>query len=334
MKTQIEIEEAHRQERNGTTYPYMKWLENSSPGQCFTLSPTFVKLLSTICFYVDAPICVYVHGGYWQEEAINHRNNVFPTKCLHKNGIKSIFIGYELCPHVTIEEMVRNIEKAVGRCLDYGKTHKTRNVDWLVTTSWSTYGPGNLLFPTRRLWSVRVLDGSGRYECWTVLLDSAWLWLSVGDAAELELGLYLIGHSAGAHLMTMLFTTFIPSLSEEDQLLFKGAFLICGLYDLTPLVKTRANEALELDEDSAREVSPLHRRLSAIGTNFYVIVAQHDSPVFFKQGRQFHDHLLGFGLSSKYVSVENVDHYEIIENLINEEFQLTQIIIQTVTTQA
>ncbi|KAJ8942779.1 hypothetical protein NQ318_002939 [Aromia moschata] len=46
----------------------------------------------------DAPFFIHIHGGYWQEQSITHVTNAFIAKSLYKSSIKSILIGYELCP--------------------------------------------------------------------------------------------------------------------------------------------------------------------------------------------------------------------------------------------
>ncbi|KAJ8937145.1 hypothetical protein NQ318_011950 [Aromia moschata] len=143
-------------------------------------------------------------------------------------------------------------------------------------------------------------------------------------------GLYLSGHSAGAHLVASLFKNFIPTLSTEDQKLFKSAFLLCGLYDLSPLVESQANQIIGLDEESAEDASPIHYSNFGTETSFHVVVAQHDSPVFRRQGKRLNDHIMSLGLHSRYILVENVDHYEIVEKLTEEEFPLTRHIVNVI----
>ncbi|XP_018562320.1 kynurenine formamidase [Anoplophora glabripennis] len=218
----------------------------------------------------DAPIFVHFHGGYWKEELLTHSNNSFIAKQLHKNKIKSILVGYELLPKVSVEEINANITKAVAKCLEYAKQH-----------------------------------GSS--------------------------GLYLSGHSVGGQIVARLFESFIPSLPEADQSLFKGAFLLCGIYDLLPLIKTEYNKDFKFDEDSARAASPIFKKLSVRkDTDFYVVVAENDSPAFVDNGRRFNEYLLKFGIKSNFVSIKNVDHFDIIERLIDPEFELTQLIVNII----
>ncbi|KAJ8969542.1 hypothetical protein NQ314_001694 [Rhamnusium bicolor] len=217
----------------------------------------------------DAPVFIHIHGGYWQEESITHNINSFIAKYLHKYNIKSIYIGYELCPKVTLQQIFNNIEKAVTKCLEYARKHKSR-------------------------------------------------------------GLHLSGHSAGAHLVAGLFENFIPSLPKEDKILFKSAFLLCGVYDLVPLITTQINIPLKLDETSAKAASPIYQNLSADGTVFYVVAAEHDSPAFVEQAKKMTEHLLSLGIKTDYVFISNVDHFDIIEKLIEEEYELSKLLINVI----
>ncbi|KAF7279006.1 hypothetical protein GWI33_007732 [Rhynchophorus ferrugineus] len=171
----------------------------------------------------DSPIVIHVHGGYWQAEPINHTNQGFISKQLYKNNVKLITIGYELCPNVTVEDIMTEIVVALGRCIDYAKKNMSK-------------------------------------------------------------GIYLIGHSVGAHLLACMFREFVNTLSYNDQELIKSVYLMCGIYDLTPLPKTEINELLKLTDEEAKEISPQFMALSSPEhINFHVIVAEHDAPPFIEQ---------------------------------------------------
>nr|CAI5847484.1 unnamed protein product [Callosobruchus analis] len=76
----------------------------------------------------SAPIFIFIHGGYWQEAQVTHDTYVYVAKNLHKLNVKTIFIGYELCPNVTVEQIQKNVEHALGVCLEYGKNMKSRSI--------------------------------------------------------------------------------------------------------------------------------------------------------------------------------------------------------------
>ncbi|MFZ5557484.1 MAG: alpha/beta hydrolase [Pseudomonadota bacterium] len=71
--------------------------------------------------------------------------------------------------------------------------------------------------------------------------------------------LFIAGHSAGAHLAAMLYTTDwsrqFPGLPPR---IIKGAVAVSGLYDLAPLTETSMNADLRLTEETARQLSPAY----------------------------------------------------------------------------
>ncbi|RZC38009.1 kynurenine formamidase [Asbolus verrucosus] len=217
----------------------------------------------------DAPIFIFVHGGYWQVKEITRESYHFIAKNLHKNDIKSIFVGYDLCPDVTIPEIACQIEKAAQKCIEYAKEKKSKRI-------------------------------------------------------------YFMGHSAGAHLVASLFRNFVTRLPEVDRSIVRGAILSSGVFDLLPIQKTVINEPLRLDEKVALEMSPLKQNLCGSGTTFYSIVGGNESPEFIKQSRDFYHKLNDLGFQSCFSIIENVDHFDIIELLSREEYELTKRIIDII----
>lgn len=72
------------------------------------------RILNTkICFknynLTDAPIFVYIHGGYWQR--LNKSISAYCVDPLVTAGIKVIVLEYDLCPTVTLSELVEQVTK-------------------------------------------------------------------------------------------------------------------------------------------------------------------------------------------------------------------------------
>ncbi|MBN3313452.1 CANT1 nucleotidase, partial [Atractosteus spatula] len=140
-------------------------------------------------------------------------------------------------------------------------------------------------------------------------------------------GVYLCGHSAGAHLAAMVLCTDWSQYSTTPNI--KGAFLVSGIYDLVPLMSTYVNDPLKMTEDVALRNSPMQlvpqlKQFSS-GCEIVVAVAQHDSPEFRKQSLEFFQGLESSGLKVSFDDVPNTDHFNIIEQLVNEEYHLTQL---------
>ena len=69
--------------------------------------------------------------------------------------------------------------------------------------------------------------------------------------------LVVAGHSAGGHLVAMLFATDWDRYGISPDLIVGGA-AISGVFDLEPLVQVSFNTDLRLDAPAARAMSPIH----------------------------------------------------------------------------
>ncbi|CAH2100146.1 unnamed protein product [Euphydryas editha] len=74
----------------------------------------------------DSPILVYIHGGYWQE--LSREISRYPAQPLHKSRIKTIVIGYDLCPVATLPEIVNQILNAAKFVFEYAEKMGSRGV--------------------------------------------------------------------------------------------------------------------------------------------------------------------------------------------------------------
>ncbi|XP_037546163.1 kynurenine formamidase [Nematolebias whitei] len=143
-------------------------------------------------------------------------------------------------------------------------------------------------------------------------------------------GLYLCGHSAGAHLAAMVLSTDWSQYSVTPQV--KGAFLVSGIYDLLPILPTYVNEPLKMTEEVAIRNSPSRLvpqlKLSSSGCQIVVAVAKNDSPEFRKQSQEYYKILEAAGLNVTLEDVENADHFSVIEQLVDEEYHLTKLLLK------
>ncbi|KAF3817200.1 hypothetical protein GH733_011600 [Mirounga leonina] len=148
-------------------------------------------------------------------------------------------------------------------------------------------------------------------------------------------GLYLCGHSAGAHLASMMFLTnwtkhgVTPNLKGFHGI--AGFFLVSGIYDLEPIVYTTINAPLHMTLEDAQRNSPQLLLEAAVtrpsdpACHVLVTVGQHDSPEFHRQSREFYQTLRRGGWNASFEEIHDVDHFEIIWNLTQKDFVLTQV---------
>lgn len=74
----------------------------------------------------DAPIYIYIHGGYWQIVDICKEVSAHGVAPLVAAGIKVIVMNYEKCPNVSLERLVEEMERAIEFILDFGLKQGTR----------------------------------------------------------------------------------------------------------------------------------------------------------------------------------------------------------------
>ena len=147
-----------------------------------------------------------------------------------------------------------------------------------------------------------------------------------------ESKLFLCGHSAGAHLCAMMM---VADWSKDPSILqaIHGMFLISGVFDVVPCVNSCVNDVMKLDEESAARVSP-HRILMKTSPKIFcpvlVAVEEHGSPEFTRQSKEFLEFLKSHGVPSSFLELPGVDHFDIIENLVNPEDCLCKEMLKVV----
>lgn len=68
-----------------------------------------------------APVVIYVHGGFWR--ALGKEAFAGLAGALRPRGISTVLVGYDLCPAVTLDELVGEIIDAVAWCGAHLKDH-------------------------------------------------------------------------------------------------------------------------------------------------------------------------------------------------------------------
>lgn len=121
--------------------------------------------------------------------------------------------------------------------------------------------------------------------------------------------------------------------TSTELLHIHSLFLISGIYDLTELQHTTINNEniLSIDASKVNDLSPLlfdYTRWSDQRFVIEIYVAEHDSPTFIKQSLKMVKRFAGNGLKVKHHFVENCDHFDIVEKLNDESFELTDDLIR------
>jgi arylformamidase len=139
-----------------------------------------------------------------------------------------------------------------------------------------------------------------------------------GDADEL----YLVGHSAGGHLATMM-------LIEEEAKLVRGVISLSGLFRLEPVMLSYLNESIGMDRENAIKNSPVFlkpvndcRLLLATGTQ--------ESDEFKAQSEELCQSWKSINNNIEILKIPEKNHYSILDAVAEKDSALANAIIHLI----
>ncbi|WP_376961785.1 alpha/beta hydrolase [Azospirillum sp. A26] len=149
---------------------------------------------------------------------------------------------------------------------------------------------------------------------------------AVEAVAGAEAGpLRLTGHSAGGHLVSRLVCADAP-LSDKVRARVEHVVSISGLHDLRPLLNTRMNATLRLDEAEAVAESPaLLRPQPGIGITCWV--GADERPEFVRQTELLANVWLGLGVATGLQLAVGRHHFDVIDDLADPESDLVAALL-------
>lgn len=211
----------------------------------------------------DAPMAVFIHGGYWQ--ALDRKTFSAVARGLNAHGISVAVPSYDLCPQVGIGD----IDEEMRQCC-------------------------------------------------------AWLWRRHGRH------LTMLGHSAGGHLTAAMIATDWRNRDAAlpPDLCTRG-YAISGLFELAPLIGTSINDALGLDEASAREMSPLAWPVNH-ASHLTAAVGRLESSEFHRQARAVCDAWRKHGVETAYREIDGADHFTVLAGLTDADSIMVREIVELV----
>ncbi|MDA7966944.1 alpha/beta hydrolase, partial [Ruegeria sp.] len=142
-------------------------------------------------------------------------------------------------------------------------------------------------------------------ECRNALL---WLAAHAPDLGFDPSRITLSGHSAGAHLVSMVMATSADALARAG-LRVRDVILISGVYDLEPISLTSVNDPLGLTPVEIHDLSPI-LHLPAPGPRYHVTVAERDTPEFIRQSRDYAELLRKAGHSVSFDLKKGMQHFD------------------------
>ncbi len=134
---------------------------------------------------------------------------------------------------------------------------------------------------------------------------------------------YLIGHSAGGHIVSMLrgMDPQAYGLPEQAMQRVRAVFSLAGLFDLRYLLDSFVNDEIGMTLESAEAMSPLlaEPKVGAGLCPIHLVVPEHDTAEFFRQTKEYHNKLLEEGQLAHLQVAYNRDHLDIIERFVDED---------------
>lgn len=137
--------------------------------------------------------------------------------------------------------------------------------------------------------------------------------------------LILAGHSAGGHLVQLMMcedTLLTPPVQQRLQ----HVLSISGIADLRPLLKTRLNDALQLDMPSAIAASPIFKTPNTT-VPITAWVGAGERSEFIRQNALIANVWRGLGARARVVEEPDRHHFDVIEGLCNEGSPMLQAIL-------
>ena len=213
------------------------------------------------CGKPNAPLFIFVHGGYWQRGDKSVYS--FVAESFVSSGIDVALIGYQLCPGASMTNIVDKIREAV-----------------------------------------------------------IWIWDNADDYAISKNRINVSGHSAGGHITGMILATDWKEISEElPSDIVKTGVPISGLYQLDPIRETTIADALGLDDEESKELSP-HFFKPKTDAPILVTLGGGETPEFHWQTDHFVDKWKEHRAPLDYFAEPKVDHFGVVERLANKESQI------------
>ena len=126
-----------------------------------------------------------------------------------------------------------------------------------------------------------------------------------------DLPLVVAGHSAGAHLASVLGLSH-GDRPRHDPARVDGVWAISGIYDLAPLVDTTLNQKLRLDLATARRLSPLLTAQAAPVPAVW-LVGGAETPAFVAQNATMHQRWQASAWSAC-VDMPGADHFTVLQD--------------------
>ena len=154
----------------------------------------------------------------------------------------------------------------------------------------------------------------------------AWVGRNAGSHHGDPGRIILAGSSAGGHLAAMALSEGWHARYGVDPGAIRGAVLLSGLFDLTPLVHTHINAWMQMTPEDALRNSPL-MHLPARGPEIIVSHGGNETDEFTRQSAQFLAAWQTRGFAGQHVEMPRANHFDLPLALDDPQSALNQALV-------
>lgn len=143
-----------------------------------------------------------------------------------------------------------------------------------------------------------------------------WTYENISDYNGNPDEIYVAGHSAGGHLVTMLLASDPPLLCASQKDIIKGACVMSGLYNLIPIQLCYVNQIVGMDEETAVKYSSF--RLSPTGKCPLIIaVGASETDEFNDQSECLYKNWKAKNIPVELLKIPGLNHYSILDTIVD-----------------
>ena len=157
----------------------------------------------------------------------------------------------------------------------------------------------------------------------------AWTWHNAERLGGDRNRLFVVGQSAGAHLMAMCVLTDWKERYDLPATIIRGAWGLSGLYDLRPLPFSFIGPSLQLSHEQVWDNSPHLLDLPDNAPPIHMSYGTEEPSEFRRQTKDFHKRWRSAGLDGTLVRQDGHDHFSSVIEMANPRSQLMKALADT-----
>ena len=144
-------------------------------------------------------------------------------------------------------------------------------------------------------------------------------------------GVYLIGHSAGAHLAGEIIGRKFFS-REKDQSRLKGSILLSGIYEPEVVLHLDVNEDIRLDQEMAFKCNLINKP-PLCESPIMICVGGDEPEGWIDQSRSYFELCDSQNIKVDFKIVEGTNHFSLLDHAMSEDYVLNKEVIEFIQNQ-